>query len=117
MFDLDMPSYSGIVPAHGNDLGFIFHTTDWAPGLQEPGVTEKVESEFFNAAISFARTGDPNHAGIPQWDASAPDQMNTLVFNKNTGVRVNYDQELNALLSEIKLPKQLAGLYVSVAKE
>ena len=117
MFDLDMPSYGGIVPAHGNDLGFIFHTTDRAPGLQEPGVTEKVESEFFNAAISFARTGDPNHAGIPQWDASAPDQMNTLVFNKNTGVRVNYDQELNALLSEIKLPKQLAGLYVSVAKE
>ena len=117
IFDLDMPSYGGIVPAHGNDLGFIFHTTDRAPGLQEPGVTEKVESEFFNAAISFARTGDPNHAGIPQWDASSPDQMNTLVFNKNTGVRVNYDQELNALLSEIRLPKQLAGLYVSVAKE
>ncbi|MBQ6551972.1 MAG: carboxylesterase/lipase family protein [Lachnospiraceae bacterium] len=117
MFDLDMPSYGGIVPAHGNDLGFIFHTTDRAPGLQEPGVTEKAEAEFFNAAMAFARTGDPNHGGIPRWEPSKPDRMNTLVLNKNTCIRVNYDQKLNALLSEVKLPKQLEGLYVSVAKE
>lgn len=116
MFDLDMPSLGGIVPAHGNDLGFVFHTTDRAPGLQEPGVTEKIEKQIFQTVMTFIRTGDPNNSGIPEWRPSKPGQMHTMIFGKEAEVRDNYDQQLNALLVEKKLKKQLEFLYTSVAR-
>ena len=107
----------GVVPQHGNDLPFIFHTADKAPGLQEPGVTEKMMDEFFGAVMAFVRTGNPNHPGIPEWKPSKPDELNTMVFDKNTHVRTNFDLELIAELTERKLKPQLAALSESIAKE
>ena len=117
IFNLDMPMMGGVVPQHGNDLPFIFHTADKAPGLQEPGVTEKMTDEFFGAVMAFVRTGNPNHPGIPEWKPSKPDELNTMVFDKNTHVRTNFDLELIAELTERKLKPQLAALSKSIAKE
>jgi para-nitrobenzyl esterase len=33
------------------------------------------------AWVAFARTGNPNHAGIPQWDAWTPSRWTTMVFD------------------------------------
>ena len=115
LFNLNMPMYGGVSPLHGNDLGFVFHTTDRAPALQEPGVTEEVEKQVFETVIAFARTGNPNHEGLPEWPASTPSEMNTMIFGKETALRVNHDTELNAAMAGRFLEKQLAGLYASVA--
>ncbi len=116
LFNLDMPSMGGCVPMHGNDLSFFFHTTDRAPGVQEPGVTEKIEEEFFGAVMAFVRNGDPNHPGLPVWKPSRPDELNTMVFDRGTRVRTNFDLALNELLVEKKLKPQLEGIYASVTK-
>ena len=117
LFNLDMPMLGGVVPQHGNDLAFIFHTADKAPGVQEPGVTEKMLDEFFGAVMAFVRTGNPNHPGLPEWKPSCPNELNTMVFDRDTKVRTNFDLALNALLVEKKLKPQLQGIYESVARD
>ena len=44
--------------------------------------------------IAFARSGDPNHAGIPQWEACTPEKLYTLITSKQTQVACNYDDDL-----------------------
>ena len=39
-----------------------------------------------------------------------------MIFGKEAEVRDNYDQQLNAILVEKKLKKQLEFLYTSVAR-
>ncbi|MNM83189.1 hypothetical protein D3C81_952410 [compost metagenome] len=34
-----------------------------------------------DALLAFARHGDPNHAGLPQWDQYALDRRQTLQFD------------------------------------
>ncbi|MBR6396878.1 MAG: hypothetical protein IKS09_07910, partial [Lachnospiraceae bacterium] len=91
---------------HGNDLGFFFHTTEKAPGLNEPGVTEAVEDQVFKTFMAFAGTGDPNNETIPELLPSAPGKVNTIFFREKPEVRVNFDDELNAILSEAFIDEQ-----------
>ena len=115
IFNLDMPMMGGVSPLHGNDLGFIFHTTGKAPALQEPGITEKVEDQVFRSVIAFARTGNPNHEGLPQWDPSSPDAQYTMLFGKCPEVRMNFDVELNNWMAENLLADQVQEMMNAVA--
>jgi para-nitrobenzyl esterase len=47
---------------------------------------------------AFAKTGNPNHAGIPQWPAFDPTRRATMVFDTQTAV-VNdpYGEERRAV--------------------
>ena len=36
------------------------------------------------AWVAFARTGNPNHRGIPQWAAWDPRRWATMVFDRET---------------------------------
>lgn len=97
LFNLDMPVDGGRTPWHCADIPYVFHNTELVPVTWEAGVTEKIEGEIFGSVMAFARTGDPNHAGLPQWPASTPEEERTMVFGKDTGVRRNHDAELMPL--------------------
>ena len=115
IFNQDMPMLGGVSPLHGNDLGFVFHTTDRAPALQEPGVTEKVQEMVFSTVMAFVRTGNPNNSSIPDWKPSKPGEMNNMIFDLHPGVRVNHDRELNARLTEALLRKEEHFMYEAVS--
>lgn len=100
LFDQDLPVNGGTVPWHCADVPYVFHNTGMVPSTQEEGVTEKLEAQIFDSVIAFARTGNPNHAGIPEWPVSAPGEEQTMVFCKDTQVRCNYDAELIPLLAK-----------------
>ena len=99
LFNQDLPINGGSVPWHCADVPYVFHNTEMVPSIQEEGVT-KLEAQIFDSVIAFARTGDPNHVGIPHWPASAPGEEQTMVFCKNTQVRCNHDAELIPLLAK-----------------
>ena len=99
LFNQDLPINGGSVPWHCADVPYVFHNTEMVPSIQEEGVT-KLEAQIFDSVIAFARTGDPNHAGIPHWPVSAPGEERTMVFCKNTQVRCNHDAELIPLLAK-----------------
>ena len=99
LFNQDLPINGGSVPWHCADVPYVFHNTEMVPSIQEEGVT-KLEAQIFDSVIAFARTGDPNHVGIPHWPVSAPGEERTMVFCKNTQVRCNHDAELIPLLAK-----------------
>lgn len=99
MFNYDMPVDHGRTPWHCADIPYVFHNTELVPVTWETGVTQRLEEQIFKSVMAFARTGDPNNAAIPVWPASAPGKEQTMIFDKNTRVRCNYDAELIPLLA------------------
>jgi para-nitrobenzyl esterase len=52
-----------------------------------------------DAWIAFARTGTPNHQGLPHWPAFSADQCETMIFDTTSAVRNNPDREERAALA------------------
>jgi para-nitrobenzyl esterase len=70
--------------AHGFDLPFVFDNLDKAPGMR--GVTSdsrdhELAESISRAWVAFARTGNPNHPGLPQWTPYEPDKRATMILN------------------------------------
>lgn len=94
LFNLDLPLNGGTSPWHCADIPYVFGNTGLVETTQEEGVTQRLEAEIFDSVIALARTGDPNHPGIPAWPPCTPESEPTLVVDKKTSVRVEYDREL-----------------------
>lgn len=73
-------------PAHGTphtmDIPLAFGTLD-APG--SPSGTgpeaERASAHVMGAFLAFARTGDPNHTGLPHWPRYDLKTRGTMIFN------------------------------------
>ena len=52
-----------------------------------------------DAWVAFARNGNPNHAGLPQWPAFTPDRCETMIFDTTSAVRNNPDREERTALA------------------
>lgn len=84
VFSWPSPAMAGIFGAcHALELPFVFGTTD-LPGMTlflgpEPPIS--LSHAMMDAWISFARTGDPNHAGLPAWPPFDPVELSTIDFS------------------------------------
>ncbi len=67
---------------HTLDLPFMFDNVDRAPNLTGLANEEtRVMTEAMaNAWLAFARTGDPNHKGIPHWPAYDTAKRSVMLF-------------------------------------
>ena len=70
------------------------------PAAQIPGISERVEEEFSGAVAAFARSGDPNHKNLPRWDRYTPEQPATMIFDRETEEKIDFDRELVRLNNE-----------------
>lgn len=100
LFNQDMPINGGEVPWHCADIPYIFHNTELVPVTQNGNLTQILEKQIFECAIAFAKTGDPNHAYIPNWSHSTAQNEYTLVFDGNTRVLCDHDKELLPVVSK-----------------
>ena len=86
MFTVTSPMLDGALGAcHALELPFVFNTFD-TPGFQEfvgkgPDL-DAISYKMMDAWIAFARTGNPNHDGIPQWPSYDVDKRSTMIINK-----------------------------------
>jgi para-nitrobenzyl esterase len=70
---------------HGMELPFVFDHPDRIGFLTGTGNDRRrLATEMSAAWAAFARTGNPNHAGIPRWDAWTPARWTTMVFDEST---------------------------------
>ena len=52
-----------------------------------------------SAWINFARTGNPNGQGVPQWPAYTPDKKATMLFDTECEVRYGFDAALQEVVA------------------
>ncbi|MBY8987236.1 MAG: carboxylesterase/lipase family protein [Candidatus Lokiarchaeota archaeon] len=86
VFTLPSPAFNGDLGAcHALELPFVFNTFD-TPGFQEfvskSPELDAISYKMMDAWIAFARTGNPNHDGIPYWPSYDVDKRSTMLINK-----------------------------------
>ncbi len=106
LFTYDFP-YEGGHPAwHCSEIPFVFHNTARVPICNLPGVSDRLEEQISSCWVNFARYGNPNHPGIPEWAPATKDEMPTMLFDEVCEVKVDVDDELiealkNATIKEV----------------
>ena len=72
---------------HTMDIGFVFDNVDIAKSELGEGKDRQPLADKMSAAwVTFARTGNPNHKGLPSWPAFNLNERPTMVFNKECKV-------------------------------
>ena len=82
-YDNHAPTAEG--SGHGSDVGYHFQTLAirGTPRKEDLALSDMISSYDIN----FARTGDPNGPGLPQWPAFTDQNQQTMVFDAAPGAR------------------------------
>lgn len=84
---------------HCSEIPFVFHNISLSPAASAGGLEAKeLEERISKAWINFARTGNPNHDGLPLWPAFTRENGYTMIFGNECEVRENFDYKLLSLL-------------------
>jgi para-nitrobenzyl esterase len=72
---------------HTLDIPFVFENVDITISMNGSGpdrypLADKMSSTY----ATFARTGNPNHKGIPKWAPFTLDRRTTMIWNNETRV-------------------------------
>jgi len=67
--------------SHAMEIPFVFDNPDIAPFTGDSPDRYELAASMSRAWISFARTGDPNFAGLPHWPPYDPENRATMLFN------------------------------------
>jgi len=82
---------------HALEIPFVFDNTDGVPLVGERPDKPELVASMSEAWISFARSGDPNHPGIPKWEPYSADNRATMLFDVPCRIEVDpYREELDA---------------------
>lgn len=79
---------------HRSEIPFVFDNTDRC--AHQTGATAEARAmaaRVCDAWIAFARSGNPNHAGIPNWPPFSPDRVPTMLFDTSCEVKFDHDRD------------------------
>jgi para-nitrobenzyl esterase len=95
------PVLDGIPLAyHCVDLAFAFDNIDrCANSTGGTPEARDLAAKISQAWIQFARTGNPNHAGLPRWPTVSAQTLPTMFFDTNCEVKNDHDAEERKSLS------------------
>ncbi len=82
-FDYDAPGAMGLPagPVHGSDIFYVFGM------LEKPTAEQQAMSDLMMSYwVNFARTGDPNGAGLPAWRTFEPGAEQMMRLNPSPGM-------------------------------
>lgn len=91
-FDWQTPLLEGNLGAcHALELAFVFNTLGdpAAEYLTGPNAPQTLAETMHRSWISFISVGNPNHAGIPEWDRYHLEQRKTMLFNNENTIASN----------------------------
>ncbi len=74
---------------HGTEIPFVFDNTDDVPFTGERPDKYQLAAAMSEAWTAFARSGNPNHPGIPDWEPYTLEKRATMIFD--VPCRLEYD--------------------------
>jgi len=85
---------------HTVDIPFAFHNADLCAKITgNTPSTHKLAEQMAGAWATFAKTGNPNHPGIPKWEPYN-DKLPTMIWNTETTTAYDPDAELRVAVAE-----------------
>ena len=94
---------------HGMELPFVFDHPDDAAWMTGNGPERYALAEKVSGAwAAFARTGNPNHKGIPAWKPFEVQHRPTMVFDRECATVDDPHGEERVAIKEILSSKQQA---------
>ena len=98
------PVHKGQMKAyHTLDIPFVFNNVDVAASMTGSGQERYALEHRMSAAwAAFARTGNPNHADIPNWPAFNPTQRATMIWNNEVKVVNDPHREERLALASLR---------------
>lgn len=83
-FTWKSPALSGRLRApHTVDIPFVFDNTDVPLVMTRSPEAKSLAAKVSTAWIAFARTGNPNHSGLPSWPTYDTQRRGTMVFDNH----------------------------------
>tara|TARA_B100001093_G_scaffold333426_1_gene318400 strand:+ start:26728 stop:28344 length:1617 start_codon:yes stop_codon:yes gene_type:complete len=100
LFTWQSPVFDGKYQSvHCMELPFVFDNIELARNMTGGGIQAHALADRVSKAwISFAKNGDPNHDGLPDWPAYNPKNTATMHFDLNCEVKSQLDKELFKLV-------------------
>ncbi|MCK9485676.1 MAG: carboxylesterase/lipase family protein [Dehalococcoidia bacterium] len=89
LFTQPSPLYEGVLGScHALEIPFVFGTNrgELLPLTGKGDAVEALATAMQDAWIAFARTGDPNHGGLPLWPAFTDRRRATMVLGSQQDV-------------------------------
>jgi para-nitrobenzyl esterase len=89
---------------HTLEIPFVFQNIDIAQSMTGSGPERQALADKMSAAwAAFARSGNPNHKGLPHWAPFDANQRATMIFNNECkAVNDPFREERLARIAEIK---------------
>ena len=103
LFAWKSPAMDGKLRApHTVEIPFVFDNTDIPTVMTKGGPEVKaLAAKTSDAWIQFARTGNPNHKGLPNWPAYTTDQRATMLLDTTCKVVNDPGSDARKLWSSI----------------
>jgi para-nitrobenzyl esterase len=87
LFTWKSPALNGRLRApHTVEIPFVFDNTDVPTVMTKSPTAKSLAAKTSDAWIAFARTGNPNHPGLPQWPAYTASERATMTFDVTCAV-------------------------------
>lgn len=75
---------------HALEIGMVFDNVAKSESMSGIGPEQqKIADAMSEAWLAFAKTGNPNHSGIPNWPEYSPDNRAMMIFDNETKVMVD----------------------------
>ena len=109
-FEEALPGRQAMGSQHSDEVSFVFGTLGMLSfGRQPPEAAAKLSETMVTYWANFAKRGDPNGPGVPQWPRFTP-MDKAFVHLSSAGVRAdgNLRREACDLYREAAMPRQIS---------
>lgn len=101
----------GLRAPHTLEIPFIFQHLDLSEsmvGTVNPAM-RKLETESAGAWAALARTGTPNHKGLPQWSAYTKEKRAVMIFDTPCHIEIDPTGEVRKILEKNSATPSMLG--------